>query len=65
MFSRNAYEFNNILFRIIYVKKKRIHVRVTLVSGYLKVSYFFTFPAFWNVIINSSFRFLQKQMSAI
>ena len=57
MFSRNAYEFNKILFIIIINKKKRIYIRITSVT--------FMIPAFRNVRINSIFRFLQKRVSAI
>ena len=66
VFLGNANEFNKILFRmIINQKQKRIHIRITSVPAHVNVSYFLTFPAFRNVRIDISFRFLQKQMSAM
>ena len=38
---------------------------ITSVSAYVNVNYFFTFRAFLNVKMNSGFRFLQTQMSAV
>ena len=38
------------------MKKKRIPVRITSVSAYVDGNYIFTFPAFLDLRINSTFR---------
>ena len=52
-FSRNAYEFNLILFEMILIKMKHIHGRITSILAYVNDSYS-------TLRINSMFRFPQK-----
>ena len=54
MFSRKAYEFKKKYCLEQSQLKKLICIRITSVSAYVNVSYFFTFLAFPNVSINSS-----------
>ena len=64
MFSRNAWEFNK-TFRIIIDQEEAHPSKDNASISLRKRQFLFTFPAFQNVRINSNFRFLQKQMSAI